>query len=109
MHCENFSNINGIQIWLFQNLVELNLSSNNLEDIGELICMKQLRILNLSCNKISQIQGLDNSLHSLEKIILSHNRIAHLNYFGRIQNSSEAPNLSHLDLNDNYIGDIQQL
>ena len=36
MHCENFCNINGIQIKLFQNLIDLNLSSNNIEDIGEL-------------------------------------------------------------------------
>jgi hypothetical protein len=53
MHCENFCNINGIQIKLFQNLTELNLSSNNIEDIGELQVLKNVQSLNLSCNKIT--------------------------------------------------------
>jgi len=78
MHCENFSNINGIQIPMFQNLHELNLSSNQIEDIAELNVLSHITDLNLSCNKITKIQGLDNMLRSLQKITLSHNRISSL-------------------------------
>jgi hypothetical protein len=34
MHSENLVNINGIQIQLFKNITDLNLSSNNIEDIA---------------------------------------------------------------------------
>lgn len=78
MHCENFSNINGIQIPMFQNLHELNLSSNQIEDISELNVLSHIKDLNLSCNKITKIQGLDNMLRSLQKITFSHNRISSL-------------------------------
>jgi hypothetical protein len=78
MHCENFSNINGIQIPMFQNLHELNLSSNQIEDIAELNVLSHITDLNLSCNKITKIQGLDNMLRSLQKITFSHNRISSL-------------------------------
>lgn len=84
MHCENFCNINGIQIKMFQSIVELNLSSNNLSDISELSVLKNVRNLNLSCNKITQVQGLDGMIGSLRRIVLSHNRIASLQYFSTI-------------------------
>ena len=78
MHCENFSNINGIQIQMFQNLQDINLSSNNIDDISELSVLRRVRDLNLSCNKINKIQGLQNMMLTLEKLVLSHNRIASL-------------------------------
>jgi Leucine-rich repeat (LRR) protein len=84
MHCENFCNINGIQIKLFQNLIDLNLSSNNIEDIGELQVLQKVQTLNLSCNKITQIKGLESMISSLSKLILSHNRITSLQYFKQI-------------------------
>lgn len=87
MHCEQFCNINGIQIQMFQNLSELNLSSNNIEDISELSILKKVKTLNLSCNLITQIRGLENMLRSLEKLILSHNRIISLDFFKKhVQN-----------------------
>lgn len=78
MHCENFSNLNGIQIQLFQNLTELNLSSNNIEDLSQLSVLKLVADLNLSCNKITRIQGLEGMISNLKKLNLSHNRIASL-------------------------------
>ena len=69
---------------MFASITHLNLSSNNLTDIGELSALHQVRELNLSCNKISAVRGLDNMLGSLEKLILSHNRIASLNYFREV-------------------------
>ena len=81
MHCDQFSNLNGIQVQMFQNITELNLSSNNIEDMSELSNLRKVRILNLSCNKVVNICGLDNMMESLEKLVLSHNRIASLQYF----------------------------
>ena len=95
---------------MFQNIVDLNLSSNNIEDINELSTLSKIRILNLSCNKIVNITGLENMMATLEKLVLSHNRIANLTYFKKIVLSgSNSPNLSHIDLNDNYIGDLSQV
>lgn len=85
----------------------MNLSSNNIEDIQELNVLHHVEDLNLSCNKITHIAGLDNMLGSLFKINLSHNRIASLSYFKTvIKNGRSAPNLTSLDFNDNYIGDL---
>ena len=78
MHCQNLSNINGIQIALFQNLVDLNLSSNNIEDISQLDVLTLVQDLNLSCNKITKVSGLKGMLSTVKKINLSHNRIASL-------------------------------
>ena len=109
MHCENLCNINGIQITLFNQLEELNLSSNNIEDISELNALKRVRSLNLSCNKITTISGLNSMLPTLERLVLSHNRIANLGFFKQIKSGQEAPNFVHLDLADNYIGDLAQV
>ena len=110
MHCEYLSNINGIQIKLFSNIKSLNLSSNNIDDMTELLALRQVSDLNLSCNKITRVAGLDNMLSSLEKINLSHNRVASLQYFGEtIKNGLSAPNLESIDLNDNYIGDLSHI
>ena len=78
MHCQSLCDINGIQIKMFASITHLNLSSNSLTDIGELSALHHVRELNLSCNKISSIKGLDNMLGALEKLVLSHNRIASL-------------------------------
>ena len=100
----------GIQIALFQNLVDLNLSSNNIEDISQLDVLTLVQDLNLSCNKINKVSGLKGMLSTVKKINLSHNRIASLQYFGEhIKNGQMAPNLFQLDFNDNYIGDIEQI
>jgi Leucine-rich repeat (LRR) protein len=69
---------------MFQNIIDLNLSSNNIEDINELVNLSKVRILNLSCNKIGNICGLENMLGSLEKLVLSHNRISQLVYFKKL-------------------------
>ena len=47
---------------------------------------------------------------TLEKVILSHNRIANLEYFKMIcSNGMVAPNFKSLDLNDNYISDLANI
>ena len=108
LHCQSLCDINSIQIKMFSKLTSLNLSSNNIQDIGELSALHNVKEMNLSCNKICNIRGLENMLHCLEKLVLSHNRIANLNYFRTIfVNGQSAPNLNHVDLNDNYIGDIE--
>lgn len=110
MHCGGLCDINGIQIKMFAKLRHLNLSSNMIEDIGELTCLHQVQELNLSCNQIWNVRGLENMLHCLEKLNLSHNRIAGLDYFKKaLTNGQVAPNLTQIDLNDNYIGDIDQI
>ena len=88
----------------------LNLSSNNIEDITELNALWKVEDLNLSCNKINKVTGLENMMRSLKKLNLSHNRLASLNYFREnVHNGMIAPNLTTVDFNDNYIGDLQQI
>jgi Leucine-rich repeat (LRR) protein len=64
---------------LFVNLRELNLSSNGLLSTGFLDGIKHLEVLNLSCNKLTQIgQNLVHFTTTLRKLILSHNRLVSL-------------------------------
>lgn len=110
MHCDQLSNLNGIQVQMFQNITDLNLSSNNIEDLNELSNLRNVKILNMSCNKIVNICGLESMMGKLEKLVLSHNRIASLVYFKNlVVNGQVAPNLTTIDLNDNYIGELAQV
>ena len=46
-------------------------------------------------------------MKKLKRLNLSHNRISSLQYFKEtILSSVDAPNLSYVDFNDNYIGDL---
>jgi Leucine-rich repeat (LRR) protein len=95
---------------MFQNITDLNLSSNNIEDLNELSNLRNVKILNMSCNKIVNICGLESMMGSLEKLVLGHNRIASLGYFKKlVVNGQVAPNLTTIDLNDNYIGELAQV
>ena len=51
MHCSRLTSMKGVS--LFVNLRELNLSSNGLLSTGFLDGVKNLEILNLSCNKLT--------------------------------------------------------
>ena len=50
MHCNEFTSLKGINI--LQNLLEINLSSNNLISMAGIESLYKLEYLNLSCNKI---------------------------------------------------------
>ena len=68
---------------IFNNLIYLDLSHNNIEEINSLMFCKfsNLKKLNLSHNKISNIKCLDNDLNfnHLEELDLSFNNIKELN------------------------------
>ena len=51
MHCNELTSLKGINV--FQNLVDLNISSNNLITMSGLETIMQLQTVNLSCNKIA--------------------------------------------------------
>lgn len=53
MHCGSLNSMKGVS--LFSGLRELNLSSNGLLSMSFLDGLRRLEILNLSCNKLSQI------------------------------------------------------
>jgi Leucine-rich repeat (LRR) protein len=65
--------------------------------------LKQLEVLNLSCNKIAQICGLQGMARSLRVLNLSHNRIVSLAPLNEIADVSV---LQMLDLTDNYVGEL---
>lgn len=77
MHCARLTSMKGVS--LFVNLRELNLSSNGLLSMSFLESIKNLEVLNLSCNKLTQIgQHLIHFSQTLRKLILSHNRLVSL-------------------------------
>ena len=51
-------------------LLELNLSKNQIDKISSLDGLKQLRTLDLSMNKIEKIEGLRPVASTLERLIL---------------------------------------
>ena len=106
MHCSRLTSMKGVS--LFVNLRELNLSSNGLLSTSFLDGIKHIEVLNLSCNKLSQIgQNLVHFATTLRKLILSHNRLVSIQPL-QIQ-SGYNPALEYLDLNDNYIGELDQI
>lgn len=69
-----------------------------------------METLNLSCNRIVSIAGLEGMLHCLKKLVLSHNRIATLHFFSQAMDLGlTALNLELLDLNDNYVSSLDQV
>ena len=106
MHCGALTSMKGIAH--FTSLRELNLSSNSLMSMTPLFESKaslQIEILNLSCNKLTQVFSLATMGQTLRKLILSHNRIVTIQALGT--NLGYTPALEHLDLNDNFIGDLE--
>lgn len=65
-----------------------------------------LKELNLQCNQLKQIAGLSN-LFQLEKLILSHNKIASLS--GLQQISGKNYKLRLLDLRNNKVDKLKEL
>jgi Leucine-rich repeat (LRR) protein len=100
MHCASFTSLKGLGY--FKQLTILNLSSNSIMSMQGIECVPLVEDLNLSTNKISQVFGL-NKLVNLRKLTLSHNKIVSLEHFEELRGLKQ---LSYLDLNDNYIGEL---
>ena len=63
-------------------------------------------MLNLSCNKIVHLSGLQRIAATLKVLNLSHNRVVALTHLSEIAPFAV---LEVLDLTDNCVGDIGQL
>ena len=68
--------------------------------------LRHLETLNLSCNKLTQIFGLQTMVKSLRILNLSHNRIVSLIPLGEIAEDSV---LEVVDLTDNYVGELSHI
>lgn len=84
------------------NLQKLNLSDNRISDIFSLDHFYQLKDLNLDSNKISDLSPLQN-LKGLKKVLLRRNQVSDLHYLRKLTN------LTHLDLSYNKLEDIYPL
>lgn len=61
------------------NLIQLSLSTNQIEKITNLNGLESLKILSLGRNSIKKIEGLDAVAGTLEELWLSYNQIEKLN------------------------------
>ena len=105
-------------------VIELNLSKCDLEEVPNLLAFEKLQILNLSYNKISHIEGLD-KLTNLKSLELRGNQLTHIegldkltnlkslnlwnNQLTRIEGLDKLTNLKSLDLGWNQITSIEGL
>ena len=71
---QNITDSDLVELSIFPNLSEINLSNNNISDITSLANLKNLTSLNLSNNKVSDVTPLA-SLDNLTSIDLSNNRL----------------------------------
>ena len=83
-------------------VIELNLSKCDLEEVPNLLAFEKLQILNLSYNKISHIEGLD-KLTNLQSLELIWNQLTH------IEGLDKLANLKSLDLSWNQLTRIEGL
>ena len=83
-------------------VLELNLSKCDLEEVPNLLAFKKLQILNLSYNKISHIEGLE-KLINLQTLELRDNQLV------RIEGLEKLTNLQSLDLSGNQLTRIEGL
>lgn len=102
----NFIQQIGTSFALLSNLVNLNLSSNNIEVMEGLGSLAHLRTLNLACNKIEKVTGLKR-LEALKSLDLSHNLIADVSGFYDLD--SDENSLSELRLKDNRVASVHDL
>ena len=105
-------------------VIELNLSMCDLEEVPNLLAFEKLQILNLSYNKISHIEGLD-KLTNLQSLKLRGNQLTHIeglekltnlhslglsgNQLTYIEGLEKLTNLQSLDLIDNQLMRIEGL
>mgnify|MGYP000866938751 CR=1 FL=1 len=83
-------------------VIELNLSKCDLEEVPNLLAFEKLQILNLSYNKISHIEGLD-KLTNLKSLELRGNQLTH------IEGLDKLTNLKSLNLWNNQLTRIEGL
>lgn len=103
----SIKNLFGIE--KFSQLIVLNLSSNqiNLMSSSNTLNLKYLKIINLSCNYLTNTNGIEN-LISLEEADFSHNKITNINSFSLLSNKSNL-SLKSLKLEDNLLEELDCL
>eukprot|EP00657_Telonema_sp_P-1_P012581 TRINITY_DN9226_c0_g1_i1.p1 TRINITY_DN9226_c0_g1~~TRINITY_DN9226_c0_g1_i1.p1 ORF type:complete len:282 (+),score=102.11 TRINITY_DN9226_c0_g1_i1:131-976(+) len=82
---------------------QLGLSSNNIDKIGNLAGMENLRILSLGRNCIKKLDNLDGLGNKLEQLWISYNMI------GSLAGIEKLKSLKVLYIGNNKIGDIKEL
>ena len=97
---EDIRNLEGLQYCI--NLTSLDLTGNEIIDIGDLSGLKNLKTLTLSENKIDKISGLS-GLSNLTQLDLNYNEIE------EISGLSELSNLEYLNLDNNKIIEVSNL
>ena len=105
---EGFLLLSELPLNLNNNVIELNLSENNISDISAIIKMNynNLKKFNLSKNRIDNILPLENlELNNLEILDLSYNKLKEINSLSKIN----LINLTDLNLGNNQINDISSL
>lgn len=103
----NFSS-NNIQsvdwaIKLVPKLQHLNLSSNKLNELCDISCLHELRVLNLAMNNFSVCENWHAKIGNIVKIDLSQNKVESLRGFSRLYS------LESLDLSCNLIQDVEEV
>lgn len=103
----SIKNLFGIE--KFSQIIMLNLSSNQLTlmSSNNTVNLKYLKILNLSCNYLTNTNGIEN-LISLEEADFSHNKIKNISSFALLSNKSNLCLVS-LKLEDNLLEDLECL
>lgn len=79
----------------FINLVSLNISYNDIEDLSILSNLKNLKILNASHNKIQKLNNIFN-MDSLQIIDLENNQISSFIQISHLSSIKHFPSLTHL-------------
>jgi hypothetical protein len=118
----NFNNISKIKF--LTQLLELNLSNNNIEIIDDINCFTNLQSLDLSLNKINKISSLKDlkklEILNLEKTNIEDVSIIHLllnlkelilvnNEIQSLPNFERLVNLEKLDIRFNKLREIREL
>lgn len=97
LHCNRLQHLEGLPYEGLRNLIELNLSSNDISLISlpELSFLPSLKVLDLSANKIQSLLDLP-FLPGLEHLLVSYNVIESL-----VGLDENVPNLIRLDVSGN--------
>lgn len=99
---DNKSNKNSYKLDKNGNIIEINLSTNDIKEIIGFNNFKYLQSLNLNNNQISKIENLDN-LINLKLLLLGFNNIK------KIENLNNLNNLDTIFLFGNKIEDIKEV
>ncbi|XP_062611366.1 leucine-rich repeat and coiled-coil domain-containing protein 1-like isoform X2 [Saccostrea cucullata] len=89
-----------------KNLKHLDLSANQISEIEGIENLRNLRTINLSCNLLRDVKGLA-GLRSLVKINLSYNQISDISGFKSLHGAEYK--LSHIELHGNKLASLQHV